>query len=74
MTVCINCLKIKNEIAKERNQSLVQMALAWLLKDSRITSVLIGASSMGQLNNNLDSLNSLSFSADELKAIERVLR
>ena len=62
-----------NEIAKERNQSLAQMALAWLLKDSRITSVLIGASSVGQLNNNLDSLNALSFTADELEAIERVL-
>lgn len=62
-----------NEIAKERNQSLAQMALAWLLKDSRITSVLIGASSVGQLNNNLDSLNSLSFTTDELEAIERVL-
>jgi L-glyceraldehyde 3-phosphate reductase len=60
-------------MAKERNQSLAQMALAWLLKDSRITSVLIGASSVGQLNNNLDSLNSLSFSADELEDIERVL-
>ncbi len=63
-----------NEIAKERNQSLAQMALAWLLKDSRITSVLIGASSVGQLNNNLDSLNALSFTADELEAIEMVLR
>ena len=49
------------------------MALAWLLKDSRITSVLIGASSVGQLNNNLDSLNALSFTVDELEAIERVL-
>ena len=62
-----------NEIAKERNQSLAQMALAWLLKDSRITSVLIGASSVGQLNNNLDSLNTLSFTADELEVIEMVL-
>lgn len=62
-----------NEIAKERNQSLAQMALAWLLKDHRITSVLIGASSVGQLNNNIDSLNSLFFTTDELEAIERVL-
>jgi L-glyceraldehyde 3-phosphate reductase len=62
-----------NDIAKERNQSLAQMALAWLLRDKRVTSVLIGASSVGQLNNNIDSLNSLSFSSDELEAIELVL-
>jgi len=68
-------LKVEiNEIAKERNQSLAQMALAWLLKDERITSVLIGASSVGQLNNNLDSLNALSFTTDELEVIEGVLK
>lgn len=67
--------KIKglNEIAQERNQSLAQMALAWLLKDSRITSVLIGASSVGQLNNNIDSLQNLNFSAAELEKIEDIL-
>ncbi|KIC00193.1 L-glyceraldehyde 3-phosphate reductase [Flavobacterium sp. KMS] len=62
-----------NEIAKNRNQSLAQMALAWLLKDNRITSVLIGASSVGQLNNNIDSLQNLDFSQEELKAIETIL-
>lgn len=62
-----------NDIAKERNQSLAQMALAWLLKDNRITSVLIGASSVGQLNNNIDSLQNLDFSSDELEAIEKIL-
>ncbi|AYN03022.1 aldo/keto reductase [Flavobacterium sp. 140616W15] len=62
-----------NEIAKKRNQSLAQMALAWLLKDNRITSVLIGASSVGQLNNNIDSLQNLNFSPEELKAIEAIL-
>lgn len=62
-----------NEIAQNRNQSLAQMALAWLLKDNRITSVLIGASSVGQLNNNIDSLQNLNFSPEELKAIEAIL-
>ncbi|MCD0473255.1 aldo/keto reductase [Flavobacterium sp. EDS] len=62
-----------NEIAKNRNQSLAQMALAWLLKDNRITSVLIGASSVGQLNNNINSLQNLNFSPEELKAIEAIL-
>jgi L-glyceraldehyde 3-phosphate reductase len=62
-----------NDIAKERNQSLAQMSLAWLLKDNRITSVLIGASSVGQLNNNIDSLQYLDFSSDELNAIETIL-
>lgn len=63
-----------NEVAKERNQSLAQMALAWLLKDNRITSVLIGASSVAQLNNNIDSLQNLDFSQEELEKIERILK
>jgi L-glyceraldehyde 3-phosphate reductase len=63
-----------NEIAKQRNQSLAQMALAWLLKDKRITSVLIGASSVQQLDNNLDALNNLQFSQDELNASEKILQ
>lgn len=63
-----------NAIALERNQSLAQMALAWLLKDSRITSVLIGASSVSQLNNNIDSLNNLNFSQKELLEIENILK
>lgn len=63
-----------NEIAQQRHQSLAQMALAWLLKDKRITSVLIGASSVQQLDNNLDALNNLTFSSDELTAIETILK
>jgi L-glyceraldehyde 3-phosphate reductase len=62
-----------NGIAQERNQSLAQMALAWLLKDKRITSVLIGASSVAQLNNNIDCLQNLEFSSDEINAIEQIL-
>ena len=62
-----------NEIAKNRNQSLAQMALAWLQKDKRITSVLIGASSVRQLNNNIECLQGLDFTQDELNAIEKIL-
>ena len=63
-----------NEIAKSRNQSLAQMALAWLLKDKRVTSVLIGASSVGQLNDNIDSLKNTAFSTEELQLIASILK
>ncbi len=63
-----------NEIAKLRNQSLAQMALAWLLKDKRITTVLIGASSVAQLDDNLACLDNLEFSKQELNKIEKILR
>jgi L-glyceraldehyde 3-phosphate reductase len=63
-----------NDIAQQRNQSLAQMALAWLLKDKRVTSVLIGASSVKQLGDNLDALQNLQFSADELNVIEDILK
>lgn len=63
-----------NEIAKNRNQSLAQMAVAWLLKDERITSVLVGVSSEKQLLNNLGALDNLEFSSDELEAIETILK
>lgn len=68
--------KAKNldEIAKSRGQSLAQMSLSWLLKDARITSVLIGASSVDQLRNNLKSVDNLSFTDAELNAIEMVLQ
>ena len=63
-----------NEIARQRKQSLAQMAITWLMKDKRITSVLIGASSVKQLDDNLDSLKNISFNNDELKLIEDVLK
>lgn len=63
-----------NEIAKQRNQSLAQMALAWLLKDKRVTSVLIGASSVAQLDDNLACLDNPEFSKKELNKIEEILR
>ena len=63
-----------NEIAKQRGQSLAQMALAWVLRDKRITSVLIGASSVKQVEDNVDTLKNLAFFDEELKMIEEVLR
>lgn len=63
-----------NEIATERNQSLAQMAISWLMKEERITSVLIGASSVNQLNDSLGSLAKLEFSKNELEQIETILK
>lgn len=60
-------------LASNRNQSLAQMSIAWLLKDHRVSSVLIGASSVAQLNDNLASLNNSQFSSEELKAIDAIL-
>ena len=57
-----------NEIAAGRGQTLAQMALAWTLRDARVTSTLIGASSVAQLENNVAALDRLDFSADELAA------
>jgi L-glyceraldehyde 3-phosphate reductase len=62
-----------NDIATARNQSLAQMALAWLLKDERVTSVLIGASSPAQLLDSVDCLKNLQFSNEELASIETIL-
>ena len=62
-----------NDIATTRNQSLAQMALAWLLKDERVTSVLIGASSATQLLDSVACLQNLHFSNEELAAIEMIL-
>lgn len=63
-----------NDLAVIRNQSLAQMALAWLLKDSRVTSVLIGASRTSQLLDSLDCLKNLEFSTEELAVIEGILK
>lgn len=62
-----------NDIALQREQSLAQMALAWILKDNRITSVLIGASSVVQLKDSLKALDHINFSATEIKAIDDIL-
>ena len=63
-----------NEIAKKRGQSLAQMAIAWLLKDKRVTTVLVGVSTVEQLHNNLATLNNLHFEKDELLKIENILQ
>jgi L-glyceraldehyde 3-phosphate reductase len=63
-----------NEIAKRRGQSLAQMALSWLLKDKRITTVLIGVSSVEQLSNNLACLKNTGYSESELQEIEQILK
>jgi L-glyceraldehyde 3-phosphate reductase len=63
-------IRALNEIARGRGQSLAQMALAWTLRDPRVTSTLIGASSVAQLEANVGALDRLDFSDDELEAIE----
>ena len=67
-------VKKLNDIAIRRGQSLAQMAIAWLLKDQRVTSVLIGASSVNQLADNLIAQKNLYFSEEELKGIDAILR
>jgi L-glyceraldehyde 3-phosphate reductase len=69
----VNKLRMLNDIAKNRNQSLAQMAIAWLLKDSRVTSVLVGASSVNQLKDSLAALGNIQFSESDLIEIESVL-
>ena len=61
-----------NKLAESRGQSLAQMSLAWLLNDKRITSVLIGASSVSQLKDNLAMLNNLDFSENEIKMVNEL--
>ena len=63
-----------NKIAKDRNQSLAQMAVAWLLKDERVTSVLVGVSKVKQLEDNIAALDHLEFSKAELEKIESILK
>nr|WP_294950650.1 L-glyceraldehyde 3-phosphate reductase [uncultured Mucilaginibacter sp.] len=67
-------IKSLNELAIQRGQTLAQMALAWLLKDTRVTSVLIGASKPEQLADSLKALDNVVFSADELEKIEGILK
>lgn len=62
-----------HDLAEERDQSLAQMAISWLLKDQRVTSVLIGASRTSQLTDNLKALRNLRFTSDELKKIDTIL-
>ncbi len=61
-----------NEMAEQRGQSLAQMALAWILSDERVTSLIIGTSSVAQLEDNLKALDNLSFSQEELDRINEI--
>jgi L-glyceraldehyde 3-phosphate reductase len=62
-----------NELARPRGQTLAQMALAWTLRDPRVTSAIAGASSIEQLEQNVAALERLDFTIDELVAIDRLL-
>lgn len=66
-------IKALNEIALRRGQTLAEMALSWILKDDYVTSVIVGSSSVGQLQKNLKALNSSPFSEEELQEIENCL-
>lgn len=61
------------EIARHRGQSLAQMALAWVLRDNRMTSALVGASKVEQLEQNVAALSNVKFAAEELKQIDQIL-
>jgi L-glyceraldehyde 3-phosphate reductase len=63
-------IRALNEIAKARGQTLAQMAIAWVLRDPRVTSALIGARTVAQLDDSLDAVKRLDFSAEELAAID----
>lgn len=70
----ISTISALNAVARCRNQSLAQMALVWLLKNDRITSVLIGASHSQQLEDNIQALNHKAFAEEELQDIEHILQ
>lgn len=69
----LNKVRRLNEVAKERGQSLTQMALSWLLRDGKVTSVLVGASRPEQLLENIKALDNITFTEEELARIEEIL-
>ncbi|GKU77940.1 L-glyceraldehyde 3-phosphate reductase [Paenibacillus sp. L3-i20] len=66
-------IKALNDIAKERGQSLAQMSLAWVLRDGKVTTALIGTSRVEQIDDNVAVINNLSFSSEELSKIDLIL-
>lgn len=70
----ISRLRALDEVASERGQSLAQMALAWVLRGGRVTSAVVGASSVAQLENSVDAVRHLEFSDEELARIEELLK
>jgi len=69
----IEKVKVLNEIAVQRGQTMAEMALAWALRDERVTSLIVGSRTVGQLEDNLKALDNLSFTADELATIDGIL-
>lgn len=69
----VEAVKQLAEIARERGQSMAQMALAWVLADKRVTSCIIGTSSVAQLENNLLTLNNMAFSEEEMQRIDGII-
>jgi len=69
----VDKVKQLNEIARRRGQTMAEMALAWVLRDKRVTSLIIGARNTAQLNDNLKALENLSFTQDELNQIDVIL-
>ncbi len=67
-------VRMLNDIALERGQTMAQLALAWVLRGGRVTSVLIGASKVEQIENSVETLQNLEFSAEELEKIESILK
>jgi L-glyceraldehyde 3-phosphate reductase len=70
----IKKIVLLNEIAQQRGQSLAQMSLAWVLRGGRVTSALIGASRVRQIEENVAALNDLEFTAEELQTIDAILK
>jgi L-glyceraldehyde 3-phosphate reductase len=64
-------IRALNDMAGKRGQTLAQMAIAWVLRDPRVTSALVGARTVEQLDDSLDAVNNLAFSADELAEIDK---
>jgi len=66
-------VKKLNEIATQREQTMAEMALAWVLRDERVTSAIIGARNVNQIKNNLKALDNLSFTQAELEHINSIV-
>jgi L-glyceraldehyde 3-phosphate reductase len=63
-----------NEVALKRGQSLAQMAVAWVLRNGKVTSVIVGAEKVTHIEDNIAALNNLEFSTDELNRIDSILK
>jgi L-glyceraldehyde 3-phosphate reductase len=69
----LKCIRALDALAKERGQSLAQMALAWVLRQPAVTTALIGASKPSQIDDNVAAVKNLQFSSGELERIEKIL-